>query len=102
MINLTKMQFTKKLMQKLAKDKFSNLKSDLYLIHQILHQYFKSNESEPKEIKLNFQFSISDRDDDKSEAEKSRQKTKKALEMLNKINGAMTSIDIIKLKNGVM
>lgn len=61
MINITKMQFTKKLTQKLAKDKFSNLESDLYLTYQILHQYFTSKESEPKEIKLNFQFSISNR-----------------------------------------
>lgn len=46
----------------LTKDKFSNLESDLYLTHQILDRYFTSKESEPKEIKLNFQFSISNGD----------------------------------------
>lgn len=56
----------------LTKDKFSNLESNLYLIYKILHQYFTSKEFEPKEIKLNFQFSISDRD------------TRDAFEMLDK------------------
>lgn len=80
------MQFAKKLIEdfiNVPETEFSNLESNLYLIYKILHQYFTSKEFEPKEIKLNFQFSMSDGDDE-SAAEKSRQKTKKALEMLNK------------------
>lgn len=96
------MQFSKKLIEcfiKVPETDVSNLESKLYLIYQILHQYFTSKESEPKKIKINnFQFSILDGDDE-SETE---QKTKKALEMLNKVNATMTLIDIIKLKNEII